>query len=54
MDKQQFISELENDISSLLNDDLLNNFKNQIYAWKLNASFNKTFKENYLWNRALS
>ncbi len=53
MNKQQYIAELENDIKSLLNDSLLRNYKSQVFAWKLNASFNKTFKEEYLWNRAL-
>jgi helicase len=53
MNKQQYIIGLENDIASLLKEYLLSNYKNQIFAWKLNASFNKTYKEDYLWNRAL-
>ncbi|MCK4359766.1 MAG: DEAD/DEAH box helicase [Candidatus Cloacimonetes bacterium] len=53
MNKQQYITELENDIESLLKDYLLGNYKNQIFAWKLKASFNRTYKEDYLYNRAL-
>ena len=53
MNKQQYIAELENDIASLLKEYLLGNYKKQIFAWKLNASFNKTYQEDYLWNRAL-
>jgi len=53
MNKQQYIAELENNVASLLKEYLLGNYKNQIFAWKLNASFNKTYQEDYLWNRAL-
>jgi len=53
MNKEQYISEIENDIYNLLQDYKLNNYKNQSFAWKLNAKFNRTFQEEYLWNRAL-
>jgi len=53
MNKEEYILELENDINDLLQDYRLNNYKNQAFAWKLNAKFNRTFKEEYLWNRAL-
>ena len=53
MNKVEFIQDSEKDIESLLNDYYLNNYKNQIFAWKLKASFNRTYSENYLYNRAL-
>ena len=53
MNKQQYITRLENDIDILLKEYLLRNYKNQIFAWKLNTSFNKTYQADYLWNRAL-
>ncbi|MCK5146823.1 DEAD/DEAH box helicase [bacterium] len=53
MNKEEYISEIENDVSNLLQDYKLINYKNQAFAWKLNAKFNRTFQEDYLWNRAL-
>ena len=53
MNREEYILELEKDINNLLQDYKLNNYKNQAFAWKLNAKFNRTFKEEYLWNRAL-
>ena len=53
MNEEEYISEIENDVSSLLQDYKLSNYKNQAFAWKLNAKFNRTFQEDYLWNRAL-
>ncbi len=54
MNREKYISELKEDINNLLQRDYkLKNYKNQAFAWKLNAKFNKTFQEEYLWNRAL-
>lgn len=54
MEKQKYIEEITSDIIQLLDKDyLLSNYKNQVFAWRLNASFNRTFKEEYLWNRAI-
>ena len=53
MNKNQYILEVEDDINNLLQDYKLNNYKNQAFAWKLNAKFNRTFQEEYLYNRAL-
>lgn len=53
MNKIQYIKELKKDILSLLVEYKLNNYKNQAFAWRLNASFKRTFEESYLWNRAL-
>ncbi len=53
MNKEEYILELEKDVNNLLQDYKLNNYKNQVFAWKLNAKFNRTFQEEYLWNRAL-
>jgi len=53
MNKEEYISEIEDDVSNLLQDYKLSNYKNQAFAWKLNAKFNRTFQEDYLWNRAL-
>jgi len=53
MDKEEYLIELKSDIDTLLKEYKLNNYKSQAFAWKLNASFNRTFDESYLWNRAL-
>lgn len=53
MNQEEYISLLEKDIGLLLKDYFLNNYKNQIFAWRLNASFTRTYKEDYLFNRAL-
>lgn len=53
MIKEEYISEVENDVSNLLQNYKLSNYKNQAFAWKLNAKFNRTFQEDYLWNRAI-
>lgn len=53
MNKRQYLSEIEKDINIILEDWTLKNYKNQAFAWKLGADFNRTFSEEYLWNRAL-
>jgi len=53
MNKGEYINELKTDIDNLVSEYRLNNYKSQAFAWKLNASFNRTFDEKYLWNRAL-
>jgi len=53
MNKEEYLLELKTDIEALLGEYKLNNYKSQAFAWKLNATFNRTFDEKYLWNRAL-
>jgi len=53
LSKGEYIAETESDIEELLKDTLLNNYKNQIFAWKLNAEFKRSYKESFLYNRAL-
>jgi helicase len=53
MNLDEYLIELKSDIDSLLSEYKLNNYKSQAFAWKLNARFNRTFDEAYLWNRAL-
>ena len=53
MDKNEYITETESDIEILLKDSLLSNYKNQVFAWKLKATFNRSYKESFLYNRAL-
>jgi hypothetical protein len=53
MNKEDYLVELKSDIDTLLSEYKLNNYKSQAFAWKLNARFNRTFDESYLWNRAL-
>jgi len=53
MNKQEYLLYLEKEIMAVLDDYHLNNYKKQIFAWKLNADFNRTYKESYLWNRSL-
>lgn len=54
MNKAEYISLLEEDILTILQDRKFNNNKKQIFAWKLNASFQRTYDEQYLWNRCLN
>lgn len=53
MNKEEYLLELKTDIEALLGEYKLNNYKSQVFAWKLNATFKRTFDEKYLWNRAL-
>ncbi|TGL39713.1 hypothetical protein, partial [Leptospira bourretii] len=53
MNKQDFLTQIKSDISSLLEDKTLSNFKNQAFAWKLTATFARTFQEKYLFEKAL-
>lgn len=53
MDKIEFMRRIQEDIARLLKDPKLINNKNQLFAWKLNSRFKRTFDEDYLWNQAL-
>lgn len=53
MNRQEYIDALQQRMQSILDDYLFNNYKNQIIARKLSADFSPTYKEPYLWNRAL-
>jgi superfamily II DNA/RNA helicase len=53
MNKAEFLERIQEDIAHLLKDPKLVNNKNQLFAWKLNSRFKRTFDENYLWNQAL-
>ena len=53
MDKEDYLTYLEQEIPKVLDDYYLNNYKKQILAWKLNADFKRTYKEDYIWNRIL-
>lgn len=53
MNKSEYLLELKTDIDNLLLDYKLMNYKNQSFAWKLNATFNRTFDENFLWNQSM-
>jgi helicase len=53
LSKRDYVTETESDIEELLKDTLLSNYKNQIFAWKLNAEFKRSYKESFLYNRAL-
>lgn len=53
MNKQEYIQSLQQRMQGVLDDYLFNNYKKQITARKLSADFSPTYKESYLWNRAL-
>lgn len=53
MNRQEYIEALLQKTQSILDDYLFNNYKNQVIARKLSAEFSPTYKESYLWNRAL-
>lgn len=53
MTREEYLQEAANEITNLLAEPKLINYKNQAFAWKLNATFNRTFEESYLWRRAM-
>jgi len=53
MNSEQFYSLLEKNLESILDDPKFDNYRKQIFAWRLSASFKRTYDEAYLWNRAL-
>jgi superfamily II DNA/RNA helicase len=53
MKREDFLDKIKVDITNLISDTKLNNNKNQLFAWKLNTRFKRTFDENYLWNQSL-
>lgn len=53
MEKQEYLNYIEAEIKLLLAEGKLANYKNQIFAWRLNANFNRTYSVDYLWNRAV-
>lgn len=53
MDKAEYLNFIDSEVRKLLRETTLSNFKNQIFAWRLNANFNRSFRLDYLWNRAI-
>lgn len=53
MNKTEYLSLLEENLQQILVDPKFDNYRKQISAWRLSASFNRTYDESYLWNRAL-
>jgi len=53
MEEQEYLEYINNEVRALLREPLLANYKNQIFAWRLNASFNRNYRTDYLWNRAI-
>jgi len=53
MEKVAFLNKIEKNISDILGDYRFNNFQKQLIAKKLQAPFNQTYDEGYLWNKVL-
>lgn len=53
MNRDAFYEHTENNINKIIEDRLFNNYKNQLFAWRLGVEFNRTYKEDYLWNKVL-
>ncbi len=53
MEKEEFLKSIAKNLRDILNDYRFNNYKNQIFAWRLSAEFKRKYDEGYLWNRAL-
>lgn len=53
MEKEEYLNYIESEVNNLLKESTLANYKNQIFAWRLEADFKRTFKTDYLWNRAI-
>lgn len=53
--KKKYIEHIQVSINNTLNDDyLFSNYKSQVFVKKLGVTFNSTFKEEYLWRRAIN
>lgn len=53
MEKEEYLNYIESEVNNLLKESTLDNYKNQIFAWRLEADFKRTYKTDYLWNRAI-
>jgi len=53
MNTTEYLEVLEEKVEQVLGDVKFNNHRNQLSAWKLSAAFNRSYSEEYLWNRAL-
>lgn len=53
MTRQEYTQFIDSEVRNVLKDTTLANYKNQIFAWRLNASFIRSFQIDYLWNRAV-
>ncbi|MDR3715868.1 MAG: DEAD/DEAH box helicase [Puia sp.] len=53
MNKEEYLTLVSQRMQNVLDDATFINYKNQTTAKKLSVSFNSTYQENYLWNRAL-
>ena len=53
MDKAEYLNFIDSEVRKLLRETTLSNYKNQIFAWRLNANFKRSFRLDYLWNRAI-
>lgn len=53
MNRDSYYQEIEKSIEEILNEDKFNNYKKQLFAWKLKADFNRTYEEKYIWNKIL-
>lgn len=53
MNKEEYLSYLEDSIGLTLDDPKFNNYKRQLAARKLSPDFNRSYKEGYLWDRAI-
>ena len=53
MKKDEYLAHVENKIQRIIENSVFNNYRKQLVAKKLWASFNSTYKEEYLWNKLL-
>ncbi|MTH15890.1 DEAD/DEAH box helicase [Flavobacterium sp. LC2016-01] len=53
MTRQEYTQFIDSEVRNVLKDTTLASYKNQIFAWRLNASFTRSFQIDYLWNRAV-
>ena len=53
MNKVEYYKKIDNEIENILKDRVFDNYKKQIYAWKMGARFNRSYKENFVWQRLL-
>jgi len=53
MNKNEYLEDLAGGVDTTLQDRRFNNYKKQLAARKLSADFQRSYTEEYLWNRAI-
>lgn len=53
MNREEYFQHIETSIKQTLEVSKFDNYKKQMFAWRIGARFNRSYEEDYLWRRAL-